>query len=148
MLVEDLITQLEQPLEGFNLMVPKPKVLVTGSRNWWHYNVIKEAITNSGCTIVIHGGARGADTMAGRAATELGLEVRVYPADWEKWGKADGTKRNQEMIDAEHVKDDPIELCLAFPLPDSRGTVDMIRRCKRAGIETVIYAEDGSFTSG
>jgi len=38
------------------------------------------------------------------------------------------------MLDAEHTRQEPIDLCLAFPSPGSIGTWDMIRRAARAGI--------------
>ena len=34
-------------------------------------------------TKIIHGGARGADTLAGEWAADRGIAVQVFPADWE-----------------------------------------------------------------
>src|SRR3990167_9114296 len=49
---------------------------------------------------IIHGGARGADTMAGSYAKRHAVELKVYEADWRKHRKAAGPIRNQHMIDA------------------------------------------------
>lgn len=110
------------------------KVLVTGSRSYANYTRMKEEIVNSGADIIIHGGAKGADSLAGEVATQRGLVCRVYQAQWDKFGKAAGSKRNQEMLDKEHTKDEPVDLVLAFPVEGSIGTLDMMRRAERAGI--------------
>lgn len=118
------------------------KVLITGSRNWRNYQVIKDAIANSGCDVVIEGEASGADSLAREVANELGLQVRKYPAKWALYGRAAGPKRNQEMLDKEHTKDDPIKVCLAFPMRGSKGTYDMIRRAEKAGIKVIICEDE------
>lgn len=61
---------------------------------------------------------------------QLGFEVAACPADWKKHGKAAGPIRNQSML-TEHKPD----LVIAFPLGESKGTRDMIRKAKAAGIE-------------
>ncbi len=113
------------------------KLLVTGSRDWSDYELLRDVIAKSNCTIVVHGDARGADALAKRAAIELGIEHRPYPAKWHVYGRSAGPKRNQEMLDKEHLPEEPIELCLAFPLAQSIGTRDMMRRATAAGIQVV-----------
>lgn len=119
------------------------KVLVTGSRDWPYAqrHLIKEALIESNATIVVDGDARGADKHAKWAALELGLERRPYPADWDRYGKAAGPVRNQEMLDKEHRPDEPIDLVLAFPLEASVGTWDMVERAEAAGIEVKGFGE-------
>lgn len=79
---------------------------------------------------IIHGAARGADTIADICAQLLGYEIERYPANWDEHGRAAGPIRNQEMLDT------GIDLCIAFhyDLSNSKGTANMIRRCERAGI--------------
>ncbi len=137
------------------------RVLVCGSRDWrdptpiryalaklqaaWgSFEVVDDGMSLKRCTrsvqriAVMPSDARGADTLARQAARDLGLMVREFPANWKRYGKAAGMIRNQEMLDylltAEQC------LVLAFPLPLSRGTWDMIQRAKRAGIETRVFA--------
>lgn len=83
-------------------------------------------------TQIVHGGARGADRMAGHVAKGLGYPVHVHEADWNAHGKAAGILRNQEMLD----RHPDIELVLAFhdDLAHSKGTGDMVRRARAAGI--------------
>ncbi len=76
---------------------------------------------------VVHGAARGADTLAGQWATNLKIEVFEYPADWKKHGKAAGPIRNGRMLSL-HKPD----LVIAFP--GGRGTADMIKQANEAGV--------------
>lgn len=120
------------------------RVLITGSRDWTDIGTLHAALNNTYGTwkenssddpefVVVHGAARGADTMADEWAHNLGcVESRVtrepYPADWERYGRAAGHKRNQEMLDTS------IDLVLAFPLGRSPGTRGCVRLAKKAGI--------------
>ena len=89
--------------------------------------------------VIIQGGCpTGVDALARRFADEYDVAMESYPADWARYGRAAGLKRNQAMADA------GADLCLAFPsLGRSAGTWDMIRRAVAAGIETRIYPEAG-----
>ena len=116
------------------------RVIVTGSRDWEDDKPIHDALSSlPPDTVVLHGGARGADAAAGRIARGLGLEVHTYPAQWSRYGRAAGYLRNQEMLDSA-----PVDLVLAFPLPQSRGTWDMVERAKVAGVRVEVW-EGGGF---
>lgn len=107
------------------------RVLITGSREWADVATMCEEFCKlPDDTVVIHGGARGADAMADRMARGEHMAVEVYPADWKAHGKAAGPIRNQKMLD-----EGKPDLVLAFPTPKSRGTWDMVRRAKSAGVE-------------
>lgn len=80
---------------------------------------------------VIHGAARGADTMAGEFAKWAGIPVEAYPADWKADGKAAGPIRNARML-AEGRPD----LVVAFE--GGRGTADMVAKAKKAGVPVKI----------
>jgi hypothetical protein len=54
----------------------------------------------------------------------------VFYADWDKHGRAAGPIRNQQMLD-----EGKPDLVVAFLLPQGSGTLDMIRRTEKAGIE-------------
>ncbi len=115
----------------------KLRVLITGSRNYQAPEPIRRELEKlPPGTVVIHGGARGADELAGTIAAELGLEVIACPADWKKHGKAAGPIRNQQML-VDHKPD----FVIAFPLGESRGTHDMIRRAKAAGVEVKVIEQ-------
>jgi hypothetical protein len=48
--------------------------------------------------VIIHGGATGADSLAGRYAAERGLACEVFEADWKTHGRAAGPNRNARML--------------------------------------------------
>lgn len=115
------------------------RVIVTGSRhaNLSHVAAIQREIRSlpDGATIV-HGGAHGVDTLAGQVATVYNHAVERWSVDWnaarrvlgERWRMA-GPLRNAWMLHAA-----PTDLVLAFPMPGSKGTVDMIRQARAAGV--------------
>ena len=105
------------------------RLLVTGSRHFQDAELVLRKITEYDPDVIIEGGASGADSLAVRAGIQLGIFVEQYHANWEKYGRAAGPLRNQEMLD--RGKPDVV---LAFPLKDSKGTWDMVKRAKDAGI--------------
>lgn len=69
--------------------------------------------------IIVSGHARGADSLGERYAKERGYELKLFPADWNKYGKSAGYIRNKEMADYAN--------CLvAFWNGESKGTENMI----------------------
>lgn len=118
------------------------RVLVTGSRYLDNERLVATALLNYTKGIpknqitVVHGGAPGCDTLAGMAASRLGMQVEVHPADWKTHGKAAGPLRNKHMVDL------GADICLAFPVGDSRGTRGCMRLAKEAGIPVYNITEE------
>lgn len=115
------------------------RVLVCGGRDYKDrerlYDVLYKHIGAQGHPdnprdVVIVGCAKGADTLAEEWAEYVGCRVKRFPADWNKHGNAAGPIRNQQMIDEGNPK-----LVIAFP--GGRGTADMVRRARAAGIKVV-----------
>ncbi|MEM9892795.1 MAG: DUF2493 domain-containing protein [Actinomycetota bacterium] len=75
---------------------------------------------------VVAGGAPGADRLAVTWAHECGRVSVEFRADWAQHGRAAGPIRNQAMADY------GADLVVAFP--GGRGTRDMTRRARRAGV--------------
>src|SRR3982751_2773638 len=81
------------------------RILVTGDRRWYCLSlaerVVKRLIARygSGLTLVL-GGARGVDAAFEDAGHLAGVPIDLHRADWEKYGRAAGPIRNQEMIDS------------------------------------------------
>jgi hypothetical protein len=86
---------------------------------------------------IVSGGARGADSLAEEYAKISGDKLTVIPADWEKYGRAAGPIRNQEMLDYIKEKENP--MLIAFWDGKSTGTANMIKIAKDAGIKTRIF---------
>lgn len=105
------------------------RILVTGSRDWTDIDLVIQALLDAGPGRVIHGAARGLDIIAAQAAEDEGWpKPEAHRPDWDRYGKASGPIRNQKMADL------GADVCLAFPLPGSKGTFDCAARAERAGI--------------
>jgi len=114
---------------------PRKRILICGDRNYQDWIKVQEYLdTISRTTIIIHGGARGADSLAGNLATSLKMKVIKFPANWDKYGKAAGVLRNQQMLDEGHP-----DLVVYFhkDIENSKGTRDMLKRATDSGIRTI-----------
>lgn len=118
------------------------RVLICGSRGWHDPNPITAMIAGydmlsdgrSERLTIIHGDAPGADKMAGRIGKQWGAEVVPEPADWDRYGKGAGPKRNEKML-----RDHKPEVILAFrSAGKSNGTDDMVNKGVAAGVPTYV----------
>lgn len=78
------------------------RVAVVGSRGFPdpYERVERWVVPNlypNGYTIV-SGGARGIDQAAHDVADDYGYEYEEFPADWDRYGRGAGYRRNAEMI--------------------------------------------------
>ncbi len=73
--------------------------------------------------VVISGGAKGADKCGERYAQDRGLQVEVYPAEWDKYGNAAGPIRNKQMAAI-------ADAVIVFWDGNSTGTRNMIELAK------------------
>ena len=121
-------------------------VLVCGGRGWRDEMVVWVELCRlrrEGFTNVIHGGARGADSLADHAARRLGcFGVKEFPARWEVYGRAAGMIRNEQMLDQEP------DLVVAFheDLRRSRGTAHTVREARRRGIPVRVITRASNAT--
>lgn len=111
------------------------RILVTGSREWKNAEVIRQVLcryVGVGWDVtVVNGGARGADALANEIAEQLGMKTEVYIADWGVYGKAAGPRRNKHMVSL------GADICIAFPLGESRGTRYCMKIAEAAGIPVI-----------
>jgi hypothetical protein len=123
---------------------PHMRVLICGSRTWTDAAAIQRALEDlpPGPTTIIHGGARGADQLAGKVAVRLGYAVEAYEADWSLGGRA-GPERNIRMLDSKP------DLVLAFWDGRSRGTGHTVTEARRRNItvDTVTMPVAANLTS-
>lgn len=105
------------------------KLLVTGGRSYSDHKRLSDELNKLEDQLdeIAHGGAKGADTLAGTWAVGHGIPCRVFPADWERHGRAAGPIRNREMLQA--FRPDRV---LAFT--GGVGTADMVSLAEAAGI--------------
>ena len=116
------------------------RILVCGGRDYNDTEAIRSKLTDlkrqHPDAILVHGGAPGADFWSGYIGGTLGFTVERHTAKWAKYGKAAGPIRNQEMLDS------GIDLVVAFP--GGRGTADMLRRARLAGVAVEAIEEISS----
>lgn len=77
---------------------------------------------------MIHGAARGADTLAAQWAQARGVPIEAYPANWARDGRIAGPIRNRHMLAC--GRPDGV---VAFP--GGRGTIDMVAIAEAAGLK-------------
>ena len=109
------------------------KVIIAGSRAIADYISVYHAVRRSGFPIsrVLSGMAAGVDTLAIRFATEDGLPLDPYPAQWSRWGRSAGYKRNVQMADNANG-------LIAIWDGQSRGTRHMIEYAKGRGLQVFV----------
>lgn len=109
-------------------------VLICGGRDYDDqkrvYDVLRRLVSENGTRVVIHGGCRGADTLAEMAASRLGVPTQVEYPDWERYGKVAGHIRNTKMLT--QYKPD---LVVAFP--GGSGTAHTVRTARSLNIEVM-----------
>lgn len=104
------------------------KVAIVGSRTFNDYQKMVSFIEqislerNLKITEIISGGAKGADALGERFAREHGYALTVFPAEWDKYGKSAGFRRNITIIEN-------CDVCFAFWDGISKGTKHDIDLC-------------------
>lgn len=125
------------------------RILITGSRDWSDRDAIRSALSTiywrwmgdvrdedvEDIVLVSGNCPSGADALAEEVWEGWGFPVERHPADWSRWGKAAGPKRNQLMVDL------GADVCLAFRKDYSRGTTHCANAATMAGIETIWFTE-------
>jgi len=122
-------------------------ILICGSRDWNDFTTIKtylEEVKNTNNLLqkpitIIHGGCKGADSIAGYLATQLGFQVRVFKADWNKYGKAAGPIRNKQMLDEGQPN---VVVAFHDALENSKGTLDMVSRARKSEINVIVIKSE------
>ena len=113
------------------------KVAVIGSRGFNDYELVKKTLSKIQITLLISGGALGADTLGEKYAKDNGIETKIFKPDWEKHGKAAGMLRNTDIINE-------AELVVAFWDGSSKGTLDSINKAKTLNKKLIIKNYENS----
>ena len=115
------------------------KVIVAGSRDFTDYpllcSLMDQELAGSENVEIVSGGARGADALGERYAREHGYSLKLFPADWDKWGKAAGPIRNSQMAGY-------ADALIAFWNGRSAGTRDMILKAEGKGLRVQVRMLD------
>jgi len=112
------------------------KVIIAGGRDFIpllkHKSWLVGVLSQIEAKTIICGMAKGADQFGKEIAIDLGLMVSCYPADWDKYGKSAGYRRNVEMAKV-------ADACILFP--GGRGTEHMRNIAIEYGLKLIEYKE-------
>lgn len=112
------------------------RVIIAGGRDFNDYELLERTIDKLLVNItdditVVCGMAHGADTLGEQYAKKRGFVVNYFPADWNKYGRSAGYRRNEQM--AQNA-----DALVAFWDGHSRGTKHMIDLANRYGLKVRI----------
>lgn len=122
------------------------KVIIAGGRDFTNVNVMATTLNNLQDVdhvieieklTLICGMARGADLTAYKLFREVGLPIKMYPADWDQYGKQAGFIRNTQMADV-------ADMLIAFWDGESRGTAHMINTMKQQHKSVFVFNYEGT----
>jgi hypothetical protein len=113
------------------------KVIIAGGRNFADFNklcqVCDEFLQNHSNIEIVSGAYKGADLLGERYAAERNYPIKQFPAEWKRYGKSAGQKRNAEM--ATYADE-----LIAFWDGKSKGTKNMIDLANQNGLNVkIIY---------
>ena len=116
------------------------QLLATGSRTWDDVRTIEQGLAvildrHPEGVLLVHGAyPRGADAIAAaHAARTPGYQVEAHPADWHRYRRAAGYRRNAEMIAL------GADGCAAFIREGSPGSTSTVRLATAAGIPVWLH---------
>ena len=107
-------------------------IIIAGSRTFDDYDLLThkmDHLTQNPDEIeVVSGGAKGADQLGERWAQERGHRLKIFPADWNRFGKQAGFIRNAQMAGyATHL--------VAFFDDSSAGIKHMIQLARKYNLK-------------
>lgn len=109
------------------------KVVIGGCREFTDYAVFSASVdaflselVKRGKICILSGACRGVDEMGERYAAEHGFAVERYPAEWGKYGRSAGPRRNREMVEK-------ADFVIAFWDGESAGTRSLVQYAEQLG---------------
>lgn len=112
------------------------KVIIAGGRNFDDFNklcqVCDEFLQDQNKVEIVSGTCKGADALGEKYASERDYPIKQFPADWRRYGKSAGLKRNAEMANY-------ADMLIAFWDAKSKGTKNMIDLAKQAGLKVEVF---------
>lgn len=110
-------------------------VIVCGGRNFRSRDYVFGALTLHHAMktigLIIQGGAAGADALAAEWAKLHAIPCIEFKADWNRYGKRAGPKRNKEMLEY-LMRGTATKYVIAFP--GGAGTHNMIMQAESKGV--------------
>jgi hypothetical protein len=113
------------------------KLIITGARTFTDYQRLCQVLApeRHHITQVLTGGVRGADALGKRWAWSKQVPWKGFKADWERFGKAAGVRRNHHLAQAGDV-------LVVFGDDPSPGTAHLIQCMRTLGKPVVLVGLD------
>lgn len=89
---------------------------------------------------LVSGHCRGIDLVAERWARGNNIPIKVFPADWNQYGKSAGPIRNQQMVDYADAL-----IAIPHPTEKSKGTWCIVGQMRKAGKPFFVYKVQEDF---
>lgn len=120
------------------------RIIVPGTRGFEDYGLMERMLDRLlpayGDDIeIVSGHAPGADKLGEEYAARHGIPCRVFPADWERYGRKSGPRRNSQMIEYALGGNPAV---IAFWDGSSRGTLDTLCKAMRKSIPVTVVMYD------
>lgn len=111
------------------------RILFTGSRTWTDFELVErhilELASEQTDPICIHGHCpSGLDRFVDMICAQYNIPVERHPAEWNKYGRSAGQKRNAEMVKL------GADECVAYIKDASPGATKCSEMAEKAGIPT------------
>ncbi len=117
------------------------RIIVAGSRDFCDYFLLRETLdtylSDKTDVTLISGTAKGADRLGERYAEERGIPILRCPADWKRYKRGAGAKRNEDMARLA-VENGAHGALFAFWDGVSTGTRQMIKIAEEYGLSVNI----------
>lgn len=112
------------------------KVIIAGSRSFSDYSFLclkcDKALSSQTEIEIVSGTANGADKLGEKYAEGKKYPIKRFPADWDKYGKSAGYKRNEEMAKYS-------DALICFWDGTSKGSKSMIDLAKKYELKVKVY---------
>ena len=108
------------------------KIAIVGGRDFNDYqflkNELEKFINENKISLhsIVSGGAKGADTLAEKFASEKKVEMIIFKPNFEKYGRGAALARNTQIVEC-------ADTMFAFWDGKSKGTHDSIKKSEKLG---------------
>ena len=114
-------------------------VVIAGGRDFTNTSLVFNKLKNLLNTndVIISGHASGADKIGEAYAKVYHMQVKLFPAEWDKYGKSAGPIRNRKMAEI-------ADLVIVFWDLESRGIKSMIKEAIRLNKKLLVFDYSGT----
>ena len=129
---------------GSSAKVHTARIIICGGRHFDDYSRLESVMNDVMSKIapwrdvieIVSGHCEGADQLGELYASNHDLPCKVFPAQWEKYGRSAGPIRNSEMVN--YASEAEMPVVVAFRSPRTKGTNDTVKKAEKHGFKVFI----------